>query len=253
MNAQTEKQVEREIKRKLLIVDDDPDYLDNGMGVAKRRGYETEIAQNLGEALKKIEMDSLDGVITDMQFPGASPEQEEILKAMGRDSKLTMAVEEWVFGTCRGDSSGLRNSAGYFVIQQAKKLGISVVPITSIGHGPGTLIPLIKDGVLSLEEMYRETRSNAYEGRRLRTSVEQVIRSGFSVDELKRNGLLLESEEKGVYLPGGRGRPAGSRLPYCFSKSIVCTDSKDILAYSYAIDILEGKIDKTRPYELIKD
>jgi two-component system alkaline phosphatase synthesis response regulator PhoP len=56
-------------KKKILVVDDDPDFAMIVQEHLKREGFEAEIAYNGTEALKKVETAAPDAIVLDVMMP----------------------------------------------------------------------------------------------------------------------------------------------------------------------------------------
>jgi len=56
-------------KKKILLVDDDPDFLDAVQAVVEAAGYEVEVAYDGKEALEKVAQNSFDLIVLDIMMP----------------------------------------------------------------------------------------------------------------------------------------------------------------------------------------
>jgi CheY-like chemotaxis protein len=61
--------------RRVLAIDDDPSILAVVKDILGSSGYTISVAPSAAEALKKIEMDTFDLVITDLRMPGMSGQE----------------------------------------------------------------------------------------------------------------------------------------------------------------------------------
>jgi two-component system alkaline phosphatase synthesis response regulator PhoP len=56
-------------KKKILLVDDDPDFVDAVQAVVESAGYQVEVAYDGKEALEKVAQNSFDLIVLDIMMP----------------------------------------------------------------------------------------------------------------------------------------------------------------------------------------
>ena len=101
--------------KKLLMIDDDPDFVEGIMSILKSAGYEVEARYNPKEGFKELETGKYDLLLLDLVLPGA--DGLEILREV-RGARPTLPV---VILTARGEEAdrvrGLRMGADDYVVK----------------------------------------------------------------------------------------------------------------------------------------
>ncbi len=74
-------------KKRILIVDDEPDFADIVKGNLEKEGFEIEIAYNGVEALEKVKANPPDAIVLDVMMP--EKDGYEVCAELKKDEKYT--------------------------------------------------------------------------------------------------------------------------------------------------------------------
>ena len=90
------------MKRKILLVDDNEDFLDSTKDVLEEEGYNVQTASSGEEAVRKVEEETLDLVVMDIKMPGLNGVESFIqMKKHRPDIKVIMCTAYIVDGLIR--------------------------------------------------------------------------------------------------------------------------------------------------------
>lgn len=267
----TETQEQTQSRGRLLVVDDNAMYAINATRAVKARGYEVDVAFDLKDAINYLQSGNYVGVITDLQFCeegvkradawGNLSDLEKSLLDRAKsktDIKPNLDLRERIAkelatqdsvkqlkaldnkNCCKicvyGDfETRLREelmenpAMGYEVIRYAQEHNIPVAVVTSIDHGQHCIPALFQTGLASVDLLISHWDTL----RRLRRSVAYPLDGSPDMVDPKLREQILE-DTKAILL----------------DQAILVECDKEQRTYDFAIDMLEGRIDQTRPYRV---
>ncbi len=111
-------------KKRILLVDDDPDFCSIVQGQLEKEGFEVELAYNGVEGLEKIRANPPDAIILDVMMP--EKDGYEVCKELKADEKLAdipvvllTAVASHVTSTRYSHSDGMSTEADDYIAKPA--------------------------------------------------------------------------------------------------------------------------------------
>ena len=110
---------------KILIVDDDPEILDVIADVLRQAGYEVDQAEDGRRAIRRIENDFYDLVITDLNLPKV--DGMKVLQYVVDQSPETMCIILTGYGTIRGSVEAIKMGAFDYISKPVKSDEILIV------------------------------------------------------------------------------------------------------------------------------
>ncbi|MCK4788003.1 MAG: sigma-54-dependent Fis family transcriptional regulator, partial [Desulfobacteraceae bacterium] len=110
---------------KILIVDDDPEILDVIADVLRQAGYEVDQAEDGRRAIRRIEDDFYDLVITDLNLPKV--DGMKVLEYVVDQSSETMCIILTGYGTIRGSVEAIKMGAFDYISKPVKSDEILIV------------------------------------------------------------------------------------------------------------------------------
>jgi DNA-binding NtrC family response regulator len=110
---------------KILIVDDDPEILDVIADVLRQAGYEVDQAEDGRRAIRRIEDDFYDLVITDLNLPKV--DGMKVLQYVVDQSPETMCIILTGYGTIRGSVEAIKMGAFDYISKPVKSDEILIV------------------------------------------------------------------------------------------------------------------------------
>ena len=102
-------------RMKLLLVDDEPRYLQTTQKLIERKGIETWTAQSGEEALKLLDTRTIHVVILDVKMPGM--DGNETLKAIKADHPMTEVIMLTGHATVDSAIDGLKSGAWDYLMK----------------------------------------------------------------------------------------------------------------------------------------
>ena len=111
-------------KKRILVVDDEPDFCSIVQGQLEKEGYDVELAYNGVEGLEKIHANPPDAVVLDVMMP--EKDGYEVCKALKNDEKtadipviLLTAVASHVTSTRYSHADGMSTEADDYIAKPA--------------------------------------------------------------------------------------------------------------------------------------
>ena len=117
-------------KKKILVVDDEPDFCSIVQGQLEKEGFEVELAYNGVEGMQKVQADPPDAIVLDVMMP--EKDGYEMCKELKADSKLCeipvlllTAVASHVTSTRYSHADGMSTEADDYIAKPASAEAIS--------------------------------------------------------------------------------------------------------------------------------
>ncbi len=111
-------------KKRILVVDDEPDFCSIVQGQLEKEGYEVELAYNGVEGLEKIRSNPPDAVVLDVMMP--EKDGYEVCRELKSDEKtagipvlLLTAVASHVTSTRYSHADGMNTEADDYIAKPA--------------------------------------------------------------------------------------------------------------------------------------
>lgn len=116
-------------KKKILVVDDEPDFLEFITVRLEANNYEVVTAANGNEALKKIRSDKIDAVLLDILMPGL--DGLEALKKIRKINKKLPVYMLTAFSTDERFTMANKLGASGFIVKTADDMSKEIDNITA--------------------------------------------------------------------------------------------------------------------------
>ena len=117
-------------KKKILVVDDEPDFCSIVQGQLEKEGFEVELAYNGVEGMQKVQADPPDAIVLDVMMP--EKDGYEMCKELKADSNLCdipvlllTAVASHVTSTRYSHADGMSTEADDYIAKPASAEAIS--------------------------------------------------------------------------------------------------------------------------------
>ena len=117
-------------KKRILVVDDEPDFCSIVQGQLEKEGFDVELAYNGVEGMKKVETNPPDAIVLDVMMP--EKDGYEMCKELKADSNfcdipvlLLTAVASHVTSTRYSHADGMSTEADDYIAKPASAEAIS--------------------------------------------------------------------------------------------------------------------------------
>ena len=117
-------------KKRILVVDDEPDFCSIVQGQLEKEGFDVELAYNGVEGMQKVQADPPDAIVLDVMMP--EKDGYEMCKELKADSKLCdipvlllTAVASHVTSTRYSHADGMSTEADDYIAKPASAEAIS--------------------------------------------------------------------------------------------------------------------------------
>ena len=117
-------------KKRILVVDDEPDFCSIVQGQLEKEGFEVELAYNGVEGMQKVQADPPDAIVLDVMMP--EKDGYEMCKELKADSNLCdipvlllTAVASHVTSTRYSHADGMSTEADDYIAKPASAEAIS--------------------------------------------------------------------------------------------------------------------------------
>jgi len=117
-------------KKKILVVDDEPDFCSIVQGQLEKEGFEVELAYNGVEGMQKVQANPPDAIVLDVMMP--EKDGYEMCKELKADSNLCdipvlllTAVASHVTSTRYSHADGMSTEADDYIAKPASAEAIS--------------------------------------------------------------------------------------------------------------------------------
>ena len=117
-------------KKRILVVDDEPDFCSIVQGQLEKEGFDVELAYNGVEGMKKVETNPPDAIVLDVMMP--EKDGYEMCKELKADDKfcdipvlLLTAVASHVTSTRYSHADGMSTEADDYIAKPASAEAIS--------------------------------------------------------------------------------------------------------------------------------
>ena len=117
-------------KKRILVVDDEPDFCSIVQGQLEKEGFDVELAYNGVEGMKKVEANPPDAIVLDVMMP--EKDGYEMCKELKADSNLCdipvlllTAVASHVTSTRYSHADGMSTEADDYIAKPASAEAIS--------------------------------------------------------------------------------------------------------------------------------
>jgi len=117
-------------KKRILVVDDEPDFCSIVQGQLEKEGFEVELAYNGVEGMEKVQADPPDAIVLDVMMP--EKDGYEMCKELKADSNLCeipvlllTAVASHVTSTRYSHADGMSTEADDYIAKPASAEAIS--------------------------------------------------------------------------------------------------------------------------------
>ena len=117
-------------KKRILVVDDEPDFCSIVQGQLEKEGFEVELAYNGVEGMQKVQADPPDAIVLDVMMP--EKDGYEMCKELKADSNLCeipvlllTAVVSHVTSTRYSHADGMSTEADDYIAKPASAEAIS--------------------------------------------------------------------------------------------------------------------------------
>jgi two-component system alkaline phosphatase synthesis response regulator PhoP len=117
-------------KKRILVVDDEPDFCSIVQGQLEKEGFDVELAYNGVEGMKKVQTNPPDAIVLDVMMP--EKDGYEMCKELKADSKycdipvlLLTAVASHVTSTRYSHADGMSTEADDYIAKPASAEAIS--------------------------------------------------------------------------------------------------------------------------------